>query len=546
MSQRYGIPLPVKPQPSYLTSIVEPTLGINVSQPSVDAPQGSTPNSDNFIMREGGLEPRPMLSRRGATPAPLGTDVVTGLYELTSVTNARFPIASGTTRIAVYGQASAPNDWSVLSYVSAGGMNDPPNLTAGSHYYDFAQIYFALRDENIAYMAAGSYQTLYVTQSDTTVFSSMTGAPRARFVASLDNYVMAFNIREGSADYVQRAQWLDRGSASSWTGGLSGFEDLLSMRGQGTRIWVQDNKFLLSSDQEIWQAVQRDYPFTWSFAPYDTSRGAPYSWTITQTPLGTMFLGKDYQVYLLPKGGGPSQPIGQPLHRSIRNLIDQPSRAWAVYDNTYGQFQFYYPIKGGSGYPQRAVFLDINEGSWAPQSFDRTGGALSVTRGAEVYLSSSATTWGGLQAAGIRWADLNMSWADLGGVSEQRAVMVGTSSGTLAYLNSVATSDFGTAVEMFWQSNGQFGNDPLHQKTVNEFRVDYQSDSASSLTVRFSQTLGQSFGVETQINLPAVSGISQAMVYPYVAARYPLFEVRTQNARPRLFRFHLQARTGGR
>lgn len=543
---RTGVPLPVRPRPSILTSIVEPTLGLNVSQPSVDAPLGSTPSSDNWIMREGGLEPRPMLSRRGATSAPLGNNVITGLYELTSVTNARFPLASGTTRVAVYGQASAPNDWSVLSYVSAGGVNDPPNLAAGTDYYDFAQVYFALRDENIAYMAAGSYQSLYVTQSNTTVFSSMTGAPRARFVASLDNYVMAFNIREGSADYVQRAQWCDRGSASSWTGGLSGFEDLLSMKGQGTRIWVQDNKFLLSSDEEIWQAVQRDYPFTWQFGPYDTTRGCPYSWTVTNTPMGTMFLGKDYQVYLLPKGGGTSQPIGQPLHRSIRNLIDQPGRAWAVYDNTYGQFQLYYPIKGGSGYPQRAVFLDINEGSWAPQSFDRTGGALSVTRGAEVALSSSATTWGGLHAAGIRWADLNMSWADLGGVSEQRAVMMGTSNGTLAYMNSVATSDFGTAVECYWQSPGMFGNSPEQQKTVNQFRVDYQADSASSLTVRFSQTLGQSFGVETQVNLPAVSGISQAIVDTYFAARYPAFEVRTQNARPRLFRFHINARAGGR
>lgn len=517
-----------------------------MSQPGVDAPLGSTPNSDNYIFRDGALEPRPMLSLRNSTPQPLGVNAVLGVYELESTTNLRTPLASGTTQWAVYGQSQTPNGWSVLSYVSSFGLNDPPNLAAGTDYWDFAQTYYAARDQHIAIGAAGSYQTLYTTQSDSTVFSSLTGAPRAKYVASLDNYVMAFNVKDGNGTYVQRALWNDRGSASSWTGGLSGFEDLLSMKGAGTRVIVQDNKYLLFSDKEVWQGVQRDYPFIWSFAPYDTSRGCPYSWTIANTPLGAMFLGKDYQVYLLPKGGGQAHPIGQRLHKTIRNLIDNPSRAWAVYDNTYGQYQLHYPIKGGSGYPQRAVFLDILSGSWAPQSFDRSGGQLSLSRGAEIYVSSSATTWGGLQAAGIKWSDLNMTWAELQGTSEARSVLIGSSAGTLYYMNSNATSDNGTEVECRWQSTGLGGEDPSTQKTVREFRVDYQGDSSSSLTVRFSQNMGGSFGISTQINLPAVSGLSQAITYPYFGARYPSFEVLSSGQRHRLYRFWLSFRRGGR
>lgn len=545
MTGRFGSPLNVRVRSTESWFIVEPTLGMDVSQPSVDAPQGSTPNSENYIMKEGALEPRGCLSLRNTSPQILGNTPCLGLADLVSVTNTRTPVWSSTTRMAVYGQSSTPNGWSVLSYVSSYGRSDPPNL-ATTDYWDYAQTYSAERDENWLICAPGSYQTMYVTQSDATVFSSMTGAPRARFVASLDNYVMAFNIREGSADYVQRCQWNDRGSASSWTGGLSGFEDLLSMKGQGTRIVTADNKFLLFSDEEVWQAVPRGDVFVWSFSPYDSSRGCPYSWTVTNTPLGTIFLGKDYQVYLLPKGGGPSQPIGQRLHRSIRNTIDNPQKAWAVYDNTNGQYQLYYPIRGGSGVPQRAAYLDINSGSWAAQSFDRVGGGISLTRGAEVAISSSATTWGGLQAAGVRWADLNMTWAELAGTSEQRAIMTGSSTGTLYYLNSNATSDNGTAVECTWQSSGLGGEDPSQQKTVNEFRIDYQGDSSSSVTVRFSQTLGASFGQQTRLNLPAVSGMSQAIAFPYFAARYPSFEVRSEGQRHRLFRFFMKFRRGGR
>jgi hypothetical protein len=541
---RSGIPLPARVKSVSSVLILEPTLGVDSSQPSVDAPLGSTPRSSNYIMREGALEPRPMLTLRGSSPHILGNVPVLGGQELISVGQTRYPVISSTTRMAVYGQTATPNGWSVLSYVSANGIDAPPNL-AVTEYWDAAQIYSATRDENWGLFAAGSYQTMYVTQSDTTVFSTLTGAPRAKFVASLDNYVMAFNLREGSADYVQRCQWSDRGSPT-FTGGLSGFEDLLSAKGEGKRVMVQDNRFILFFDEEIWQGVQGNNVFPWQFAPYDTSRGCPYSWTIASTPLGLIFLGKDYQVYLLPKGGGQSQPIGQRLHRTIRDQIDQPGRAWAVYNNTLGQYQLYYPIQGGSGYPQRGVYLDINTGAWAPMSFDENGGNLSLTRGFEVVVSSSATTYGGAGAAGLRYADVGMTYAQMGGASEQRSVLVGSSKGTTYTFSSNATSDNGTAVPCYWQSTGIAGMDPTKQKTVREWRVDYQGDSSSSLTVRFTTNLGGSFGNETQVNLPATSGMSQAIAYPYFSARYPAFEIRSEGQRHRINRFYLEYRESGR
>jgi hypothetical protein len=511
----------------------------------VDAPLGSTPNSDNYAFKDAAIEPRPCLSLRNTNPQPWGDSQVLGAHELLSTRDARYPLASGRTVWAAHNLSAAPNGWSVLSYVSSYGINDAPALAA-SEYWDFTQVYQAERDENIAIGAAGSYQSMYCTMSDATVFSTLTGAPRAKYVTSLNDYVVAFNIREGANDYVQRVIWNDRGSASSWTGGLAGFEDLLSMKGQGTRVVTQDNQLILFSDTEIWRGVQRDYPFTWAFGQLDASRGCPYSWSIAQTPIGLIFLGKDYQVYLLPKGGGVSQPIGQKLHRQIRTTIDRPERSWAVYDNTNSQYQLYYPVKGGSGYPQRAVYLDINSGSWAPQSFDRLSGGISLTRGVEITVSSSATTWGGLQAAGITWANLNMSWAELAGTSEERAILTGSSNGTLYYLNSNATSDNGTPVQSRWLSSGLAGSEPARQKTLNEFRVDYQGDSSSSLSVRFSPNVGGSFTAETRLDLPAVSGISQAIAFPYMAGRYPAFEISSEGQRYRLFRFQVSYREGGR
>jgi hypothetical protein len=540
MPPRFGIPLNIRIRSTESVLVVEPVLGLDVSQPSVDAPLGSTPESSNYVMRDGALEPRPMLARRGVTSQPFGNSPILGGHELVSVANVKYPLVSGTTRLATYGQAANPNDWSVLSYVSSYGLNDPPALAA-TNYWDWTQIYSADRDENWAVGAAESYQTLYVTQSNTTVFSSLTGAPAAKYVAAYDNYLLAFNMREGSADLVQRVRWNDRGSASSWTGGLAGFEDLLAMKGQGTKIVTQDGALRLFSDQEIWQGVPGDVVAPFRFAPYDTSRGAPYSGTITQTPAGTIFLGRDYQLYLLPSGGGPSQGIGGRLHQKIRNEIDFPERAWSVYDNTLSQYQLFYPIRGGSGYPEKAVYLDMQSGSLAPQTFTH-----SVTRGVEIEVSSSATTYGGLQAAGIRFADLNMTYGQLAGTSQGRAVLVGTSSGTLAYFNSAATNDLGSAVESKWRSTGLAGEDPSHQKSVNEWRVDYQADSSSSLTVRFSTTLGATFGNSVAVDMPSASVMSQAIVHTYHSVRHPMFEVSSEGQRYRLYRFWVQFRRGGR
>src|SRR6478752_7412550 len=105
MPAKFGFPLNVRARSTESVLIVEPTLGLDRSQPSVDAPLGSTPSSDNYIMREGALEPRPMLSLRNQTPQPLGNDAILGAYELVSVTNTRTPLASGSTRWAVYGQS---------------------------------------------------------------------------------------------------------------------------------------------------------------------------------------------------------------------------------------------------------------------------------------------------------------------------------------------------------------------------------------------------------------------------------------------------------
>jgi len=245
-------------------------------------------------------------------------------------------------------------------------------------------------------------------------------------------------------------------------------------------------------------------------------------------------------------------PIGGRFHRSIRETIDVPERAWSVFDQATRQWQLYYPTLGGTGFPQKAVYLNVDEPSWAPQTFDPVGGSLSLTRGFTVTglaQTSAATSWDQAGAAGMVWDTTAQTWDSFDTATlsaDRRDVYLGSSGGTVYRLDSVATSDVGIPIPNRWRSTALWGEMPGRQKTVTEWRVDYQADSASSLTLRFSQNQGGSFEQAVGVNLPAVSGASQGIAYPYLPARYPQFEISSEGQRFRLFRFTITARIGGR
>ena len=72
----YGSPLRIANRSLTSILIIEPTLGIDASQPSVDVPLGSTPSCDNYIMREGALEVREVSCKNGTPLNPEFANVI--------------------------------------------------------------------------------------------------------------------------------------------------------------------------------------------------------------------------------------------------------------------------------------------------------------------------------------------------------------------------------------------------------------------------------------------------------------------------------------
>ena len=536
-----------RPRSDSTVLMVEPTLGFRSDQPASDLQPGETPYAQNFLMWDGGLEPRPCLSQQTTNPNPMGVPLTGGLEVISSV-GSRYPLISGTTRFAYHDGTT----WSVLSYVSSFGYTATPSGST-MDYYDACQIYYPPADDMLAVLACQSYQTLFCWRSGSTLFSSLTGAPRARYVAPFDNFVVAFNVRDAASaqsKYVQRVQWSDRGAPSNWTGGLSGFEDLLDAKGQGTRIFGQEQRMVLFFEDEIWQAYRGTYPNIMQFAALDRTVGTPFSWTAVDTPVGIIFLGRDYMLYVLPKDGGTAQPIGGKIQQELRNTIDSPAYAWATYDPRTSCYQLYYPVVGSGSIPAKAMYYNIRSGSFAPQAFDQSAGPHYLTRGFPAFhqTGTAGLTWDNLTTLGYTWNTIPGAWNDYNVIStlRNRVIFTGSSAGTMYRLDSNATNDDGITVEAVWRSGGLGVDDPSKVKTLTEVRLDYNADVQSSATVWGSSDQGQTFDAGQIVTLLPSSTMSEERADVYSQARYPMFEVRSSDHDFRLYRFWAKFRSGGR
>src|SRR3990167_2177827 len=533
-STPFGTPLPAAPRSLTSTIIVEPTIGYDVSRSALNIAGGATPNSDNFIMREGRLTPRPMLSRvtDSANVSALFGDAINGGIDITSTDGDHYTVVTGHYLQWLQGTART---W---QYILDGGAVYPA-------FVEFAQIFYDDANAIVAVGAVTDRSKTYVWVPGAATLSTLTGAPGAKALVAFDNYLLAGNTEEAGDTFVQRVRWCDRGSVSSWTGGLSGYEDLLAARGGINRMLPLENRVAVFFDDELWTGTPIDFPGVWRFAPFDTTVGCPYPQTATVTPRGVLFMARNFQMYLLPKEGGAATPVGQPLHRSIRDSIVQASRALGVYDGLRDQYQLYYSSGESANIPHRAAFLHLDTGAWAPQSFASSSGTdmgITFAFAAQIGLSR-ASLWNEMTTT---WNTMSVSWNDLLGLgNERQTVILGSSAGTLMRLDSNATTDLGEPVVSFWESKLLGEAWPGAQKTTLEVRTDYTAPSASSLTVRTLQD--QAFSTGTRLALPAVSGVSQGVAYAYTPSRYAALRVETEGQQGlALQRFHVTMRVGGR
>lgn len=521
---------PLRPTRSRLTATRFQPIGGWTDEPDVLASPSSIVSGQNVWIRERRLEPRFRLQRFANNPF---ADDPTGSFLYNDVDGVAVPVAGSAQTVAYLNDDS----WETLAYVSR-SSNFPPT---GGEFDDLHGVsaYLPRKDLNLGLLTNGN-DPVYAWggPSDGTGFSVLTQGPICKDLALMDSRVLAWNLRElsSSSRAVTAVAWSVAGDPEDWTGIGAGREDLVDMRGHGTRIFTDGSDIFLFSDRQIYRGRSVAAPTYFAFSPLVRDQGLPWPRAAIQTEAGIFWLGDGYHVHRLASGQLDGA-VGDAIARTLQSELQDPDRAFFSYSPDHQRLTLYYSVANGAA-PTRGFALDLPSGRWTPQQFSFGVAQHAVLR----TVSSSASTWGGLAGT---LADQTQSWADQQSLGDLRVEGLLSSDGTTTYYDASAGSDDGQTVLSEAVFGGLFTGDPFSLKFVDQARLDVRADSASSLSFAVSGNLGGAFANEQEFAVSVQSNTSQRRLSMGVPGEYHAVRVRSDEGRWQLMSVTARARVLG-
>ena len=495
----YGFPVKL-PKSAYTQERVIPTKGYT-DLPDISAGPSSIVSGQNVWIWQERLTPRPRLL---AVDGNALNDVPTGAFTYFDVNGIAYPVIASQGTFAYLSSGS----WTALTY-NSGVSNEPPSGGAANTVHG-TSIYLPRADANIAVWVNGVNPAFcWAGEQNGTQYSTLSQGLIAEDVTIANSRLIYWNVGylSSTSQLVTRVAWTAAGDPEDTTGIDSGYNDLLDMRGVGTRCFTVADQLLVASDQEIWRGTFVGYPYVYQFTPLSRAQGIPYGRAAINTPEGLFWLGSDDMVYNIPPYYWYSKidPVGYAVQRTLHRDLADPTTAFFGYHGDAKQLTLYYTDTAGS-YPQRALTYNTISKVWAPQTF--THNLVASFTGNK---SSTATQWDQLVGT---FAQQTLSYDQLAGAST--ALFDGVvSSGGSAYVFRPAyeqPTDDGVAVLEEATMGPMFTAMPERRKFLDETRIDVQCDSTSSMSVAISGDLGQTFPAERLITLSAGSASSQYLL----------------------------------
>jgi len=211
--------------------------------------------------------------------------------------------------------------------------------------------------------------------------------------------------------------------------------------------------------------------------------------TVVNTPLGTMFLGTDRQVYVLPFGSAKLQPVGtkirssSPITDGIESIpFNQMEKACAVYHDGFYKLSF---ASTGDVTNTTQYWLDIeriqasenNDGKWSPW--------FGPMKGMQIAM-----------------------FAKQDGTGDDGRLLGGNASttGFVFRTNEPSVfSDNGTAITALYQSHHETFDVDVLDKQINQTEIE-TIELTTSLKMRFNDTNGP-IGSDVTISLTQAGGV---------------------------------------
>lgn len=536
-----GVPPSVEQQSRGGRLDIRPIGGFDGSRRYTDLDLPFTPESQNYDIRDSRIQPRSGLSSFSSTL--LDTHVIGGLEAFDEDANAIAVIASEKSWAAIDG--AAPR-WRAFSATTA------PSGTSRD-FWSTTVIYDDDRGGNIA-VFTNDVDLPYYVDLDQNVqsvsqFTNLGGfLSRAKAVQAFDNRLVWANVFDGQ-ERPSRVAWSQRGRPQSYDniGFEAGFEDLFEMAGEILGLVRHRDILYILGDQEIWIARPRRDTFAFNFAANIRNIGVPIIRTAVSTPIGVVFMAQDRELYAI--SGSQLQPLGPAgegresrIQTKLQDDMKDVFRTFAFYDQTERVYRLFYTDTAGS-WPGQMLKYDI-----ADRTFTFHDLGAEVTHGfdfADPGRVTGALTWDEVTGD---WDSQTEEWDDFGveaAAPGTRFPNVFSSNGTNYRFRSDTTQDDGSAIDCRWRSAGLKAGEGPHYNWLSELEIEFESDSASSLTVAVSE---DGFVSDFDTYRASVGSSDQSVLHTPVriTGRTPQFEIRSEGGGPEISRIYATVRRGGR
>jgi len=531
--------------------IMQVQAGLHSGMAPQSLPPGFTPNSRNFVLKEGFIWPRSGLSSTGtftfSSPVLGAAEVFDSLGNLAGLAQSAVSFA--------FSHPDSPS-WSELSYsastLNAAALSDVPSGLS-TDYWTNTAIYDKNTDKVIAvssndtnWMKWFAVEGSSTTFSDFTWVNSLDSMKAAKGLASINDRFVGFNwLSSVGTRFPNRVLWSARGGATDFTlANGAGFEDLVSMRGQGTAAVRFRDFLILFTELEVWRAQPTLDDYAFRFQRISDRLGCPYPRTIVATPLGLIFMSRDFEVYatdgvsftpLGPVGGsGPSR-----IQKYLSERMSAPIRSWAMFNQVERRYELYFP-DGDSveGYPNAALFYNLDDQTWWPQKF-----GIELSIGEELEDPGAVVTWNDITDA---WDVTTKGWNYFGALYGVRWPTAFAEDGTIQSFNSNKTNDSGTAIDVRWQSHALRGRDRMRQMNVSEVWIDYENDSNSSASVFLGEPY-EAHDYQTGVPVSLTTHGTPAFAPVWYSGKGPVFEFRVgDGGKPRIGAFQANVIDAGK
>lgn len=348
-------------------------------------------------------------------------------------------------------------------------------------------------------------------------FVNLSGAPKARHIAVINNFVVLGNISD-SVVGVQRVRWSAINNAASWTvdaATLSDYQDLLGDGGWIQKIVGGENGGFVMQQHAIWRMSFTGSPTIFQFDKVKTGIGvyAPQSVVSVQ---GMIFFLADDGFYMFD--GSTITPIG--LNKVDKTFLEDLDsnyvyRVVGAVDPNRKLVLWSYPGTGNTGgNPNRVLVYH-----WGLQRWSRITGVGGAGFNMEFIMSSisSGYTLDGLDAISTNIDTLPYSLDSSRYVGGQLNLSIFNSSHVLATLNGPALP----ATVQTGEKNLILG----HKTYINEVWPLVEGVSASvQVAIAARNTLIESASVGA-----AMSPTSTGFALMRNTARYHRFQITTTN-----------------